>query len=349
MKKFTTILCALLLCCLVSATFVACGGNNVNWIQVNSLAQLQEALSNKSAHIRLTDNIALSSAIEVTHSCTIDLNEHKLTQDATDNSTLARQVLIRVSGKDAKDTVNVTIKNGELAKENSGSAVTPAFSSTYNSNVMLDNVTINSNSQGVVASWGSHLSLKDSKITSKWQAVGTNNDQSGIGNTIDINNCKLISTSDVSVFVSNYTMLNINRSTIKGLTGMHILLGDINVRNSEIIATSTYNPYTTSDIKASGTKENEGSAICVRTNLYYDKSYKSNELKLNFVDNTITAASDVDVSIYNCNNAKGYIPAQDTEGVKVVDENKIAVDYFKNKDLTVKTYQYVDGALTPVQ
>lgn len=348
MKKFTTILCALLLCCLVSATFVACGGNNVNWIKVNSFEQLQDALSNKSAYIRLTDNIALSSTIEVNHACTIDLNKHSLTQDATGNTELAKKALVRIGTVDSDKAFNVTIKNGELAKENSGSAVTPALSSGHKSNVMLDNVTINSNSQGVVASWGSHLSLKNSKITSKWQAVGTNNSQPGKGNTININDCDLVSTNDVSVFVSNYTALNINDSTIKGLTGMHILLGDINVKNSEIIATSGYNPYTTSDIKASGTKENEGSAIVVRANLYYDSSYKSNELKLNFENNTITTVSDVDVSIYNCNNAKGYIPSTETEGVKVVDENKIAVDYFKNKDLTVKTYQYADGVLSLV-
>ncbi len=347
MKKFTTIVCTLLLCCLVSATFVACGGNNVNWINVNSFEQLQDALSNKSANIRLTNNIALSSTINVNHSCTIDLNEHTIALDARNNSELANKAVIRVSNQDMDD-INVTIKNGQLSKTNSGSAVAAAFGSSYKNKVLLDNVTINSDSQGVTAASGSHLILKNSKITSKWQSVGTNNNYTGIGNAIDINGCKLTSTNDVSVFVSNYTMLNIDNSTIKGLTGMHILLGDINVRNSEIIATSSYNPYTTNDIKASGTKENEGSAIVVRANLYYDKSYKSNELKLNFENNNITTTSNVDVSIYNCNNAKGYIPSADTEGVKVVDENKIAVDYFKTKDLTIKTYQYVDGALSLV-
>ncbi len=348
MKKISTILCAILLCCLVSATFVACGGNNVNWIKVNSLQELQEALSNKSAHIRLTDNIALSSTIEVNHSCTIDLNEHSITQDGTGNTDLAKKALIRIFNKENDKKITVSIKNGKILKENSGSAVTPALATSYNSNVMLDKVTINSNSQGVVTAFGSHLSLNNSKITSKWQAVGTNNTQSGIGNTISVNDCDIISTSDVSVFVSNYTKLNITNSKIKGLTGMHILLGEINVKDSEIIATSSYNPYTTSDIKASGTKENEGSAIVVRANLYYDEAYKTNDLKLNFSNNTITTASDVDVSIYNCNNARGFIPASDTEGVKIVDENQIAVEYFGNKDLNVKKYQYADNTLSLV-
>ncbi len=347
MKKFSLVMCAFILCVLSAVTLAGCG-NNPNWISVDSEDTLAEALNNKSSHIRLTEDISLSSVLNIGNSCSIDLNTHTLTLDASNDNTKTRQAVVRVDGKTAEKTVDVTIENGKLVKSSSGNAVATAVQSVYNSKLNLKGVEVVSDSQGVIASYGSTLNLDNCKVESKWQTIGTNNTQPGKGNTISATNSDLVSTSDVSVFVSNYTKLNISKSKIKGLTGMHILLGDINVTDSEIIATSSYNPYTSGNVMASGTKENEGSAIVVRANHYYDSSYKTNDLNLNFTNNTITTTSGVDVTIYDLNNTKGFIPST-AEANLIVNSSEKAENYFADKDLTVKVYRLNNGTLSLVE
>lgn len=347
MKKFSLVMCAFVLCILSAVTLAGCG-NNPNWIEAGNEEALTEALNNKSSHIRLTEDIDLSSTLMIGNSCSIDLNKHTLTFDAKSDTTKTTKAVVRVGNKAAEKTIDVTIENGKMVKSNSGNAVATAVQSVYDSKLTLKNVEVVSDSQGVIASYGSTLNLDKSKVESKWQAIGTNNTEPGKGNTINATESNLVSTSDVSVFVSNYTKLNISKSKIKGLTGMHFLLGDINVTDSEIVATSSYNPYTSGNVKASGTKENEGSAIVVRANHYYDTAYKTNDLTLNFKNNVITTESGVDVSIYDINNEKGYIP-NESEANLIVDTSEKTINYFADKDLTVKVYKLNNGTLSLVE
>lgn len=323
-------------------------GKYVHFTGASTESELTSAIANND-YIRLNSDITIANKLQIEKSCYIDMNGHKLIQNGANNTDISKSAVVRVYAKEAENELQVYIKNGEIVKENCGSVVAPALTCAYNNNTTLENVKITSDSQGVVPAWGAKLNLKDCQITTKWQAIGTNNTNPGENNTINAKNCEIVSTNDVSVFVSNYTMVNIDSSTIKGLTGMHILLGDINVMDSNIIATSTYNPYNSSDIKNSGTKEREGSAIVVRANLYYDNAYNSNAIVLNFTNNTITTESGVDVSIYDCKNARNLIPESGTEGATIIDTNTIAVDYFKARDLVVKEYVLNDGVLTLVE
>ena len=323
-KKLLSILACVAVAVTGGVSLVACGPV---YTEVSSAEELVQLVSDKEAYIRLKDDITLSSTLDVNYKMSLDLNEHKISFAAP-----ANEAAIRVDGRD------VEIKNGTI--DYTSPKVSSAIYLRNNASGVVDNITITSNSDGLLVSYGSQLTIQNSDVTAKWRSIGTNNLRGGENNTITVRNSNLKSTSDVSVFVSNYSKLDVEGSTIEGNYALEIMMGDINVRNSTLKATNpTHNPYTASTVQSSGTKETEGSTIVLRTNLYYDSALNTNDLKLNLTNNTYDSACGVQASIYNCNNKSGYLTGKDN----VVNQYEIATNYFDGmvgEDFVVNTYVY---------
>ena len=165
--------------------------------------------------------------------------------------------------------------------------------------------------------------------------------------------CEFVSTGDTAVFASGYMTLVINNSKITGKTGgVHIMMGDIAITNSEIMAgseelTALKVPTTKEQLEVQGTNAADGAAVMIRADLYYDANLKTNKLVLDFTGTTFASSTGVAISFYKCNDVKGTL-AGVTDKTTVMNQAEYVETILAGLNVTTKTFEYVDGAINEV-
>lgn len=307
---------------------------------------------NETIYLSLNDDIETSSHLGIGRNLVLDLNGNTLSYETTKNN----DSFIFAGIGDANDKPFVaTIRNGKIVyrcenKDTGGNMIQASNKST----LILDNIVGTSSHTGISVFDNTNVKIKDCNIQASDFALASNNGLGGENLKVEVENSNLSSTKDAAIFVPNYMVLSITQNSIilGKSAALHILMGDITVEDSKLLAINT--TFSERKNKDEITKQgaslddrtSEGAAVVVRSNLYYDNIVKTNNIKLNFKNVHIDSATDVDVVIYKCNDASGSLVKADAK--TVINQDDVVVNYFLGLNLNTRIYNYENGTVNLV-
>lgn len=303
---------------------------------------LADEAATDTIYVKLADNVVISSGISAKRAFVLDLNNYNITLNTTEEATLL------TIGNVPSKTFEVTIKNGKLVLNSSSARAKNLITCDYNSRLTLDNVEGESTQNGITIWEYAHVTVLNSKITSKFMAVSTNN-----GGTNDVHftatNSKFYSSEDTALFSGGYMVANISDCELVGKTGgMHIMMGEYNISGTQIASTAeTFTARTAENIAEQGTNYADGAAIAIRADLYYDKGTKTNRIAFNLTNCTIGSANGTRISIYDCKDKKGDL-AKVEDKTTIMNQTEYVLSYFAN-EIGVKTFEYDSSTNTIVE
>lgn len=248
---------------------------------------------------------------------------------------------------------NFELKNGKLASSDAKAIATVGDTVGDASVLTLVNVEATNTAEkgnGINVCEKGSIILDNSKIVVKGLAIGTNNKFGAQGSeTIMIKNNSIVnSTNDAAIFLSFFTKTIIENSTIIGKdSALNVLMGKILVKNSTLKSTGTeLKVVTTKDqIGTNGTMGHGATPIVIRANWYYDDKANTNELTLVLESVNFITATEVNVLVYDGNNAGGMTTGKENLVDQMVEvrkalENVEKVEYYKvNGDAVEKVTQ----------
>jgi glucan-binding YG repeat protein len=196
---------------------------------VKNAEQLTTALES-GGEISLGDDISVNDIGTIKKNTTIDLNQHKL-------SLGAKTCFI--------DGANVTFKNGKVITSNDEAlVVTAAIQVNSNSELNLNDITMDTWGAGVFAVGKANVQIDHSTIDSGTYAVTTNaNSEKNYGVTIQINNSNLSTSYDDSspVLINVPGTLEMNGCTVTGhRQSVIVRCGDATITNCTITNDGSY-------------------------------------------------------------------------------------------------------------
>lgn len=298
-------------------------------------------------YLKLADNIALTDQLKAKRPFVLDLNDKTLSL-----TTSAQKTLLTIGNVEGKE-YKAVVKNGELILDSTftqgkGNLIT----CDYSSRVELIDIVGQSTKYGVTMWEDAQVSATRTKIYSSLMAVSNNNTGITKDSRFIAEDCEFVSTDDTAIFVGGYMKLAINNSKITGKTGgVHIMMGDIAITNSEIKSGSeeltTLKVPNASLLKEQGTNPADGAAVMIRADLYYDANLKTNKLMLDFTGTTFASSTGVAVSLYKCNDAKGTL-AGVTDKSTIMNQAGYVEKILPGLGVNTKTFEYVDGAISEV-
>ena len=245
---------------------------------------------------------------------------------------------------DRESAQTSVIKNGKLVYNCLKTA--NLIQNCKDSTLLIEDVTIeaNENVNTIYTDSNAVTPIKNCVINTARTVLATNNTSgapAGRANIVNIENSTLTSTGDSALFASCYQIYNIVNSTITGhYSAMHIMMGKINIdKDSTLACTMEKASLKTVDRlkdQGSGEEPEDGVAIVVRADLYYDASAKTNNLEINIEEGAKLISKSLDndesefkanIIVYNCNNAKGYL----TDKENVVNQYEKAKEAFATR------------------
>lgn len=286
---------------------------------------------NSTQYIKLAENIEINNIIIVRHAINFDLNGKTLSynyKEAANTYNFVFALNTSSSIKNGNIVLTSTTGEGTLAQIDGATALAV---------VNFENVNISCPDYGITAYGDVELNIKDCNIVAGGLAISNNNTNGPkTKHNITIDNSTIQSTDATALFASCYTTMKItNNSIITGkYSALNIMMGDITIDGaSKLVATSEEGLKLRNDtnIGKSGTDE-EGVAIVIRTNIYYDDVKKTNNLSLSIANDTVISDNNnVGILVYNCNDAKGTLAG-------VADKDTVVDQYAKAKaDLANRT------------
>ena len=304
-------------------------------------------------YLKLADNIALTKGVVADRPFVLDLNGKTLLLETT-----TEQSMFTVGSKNRTRVIEAEIKNGTMKFVGKWSADRRnLITCDYQSRLTIDGVTGQSNKYGITLWADAQVNATNTKIYSYNEAISNNNlgqeDAINKNSMFVADNCEFVSTDDSAIFVGGYMKLAINNSKITGKTGgVHIMMGDIAITNSEIKSGSeeltALKVPNASLLKEQGTNPADGAAVMIRADLYYDKHIKTNKLVLDFAGTTFASSTGVAVSVYQCNNASNYLTGAEVEANTVMNQAEYVKTILPGLGVNTKTFEYVDGAINEV-
>lgn len=299
-------------------------------------------------YLKLSDNITLTDQLKAKRPFVLDLNDKTLSL-----TTSAQKTLLTIGNVEGKE-YKAVVKNGELILDSTftqgkGNLIT----CDYSSRVELIDIVGQSTKYGVTMWEDAQVSATRTKIYSSLMAVSNNNTGITKDSRFIAEDCEFVSTDDTAIFVGGYMKLAINNSKITGKTGgVHIMMGDIAITNSEIKSgseelTALKVPTTKEQLEVQGTNAADGAAVMIRADLYYDANLKTNKLVLDFTGTTFASSTGVAVSLYKCNDVKGTL-AGVTDKSTIMNQAEYVETILPGLGVNTKTFEYVDGAISEV-
>ena len=151
---------------------------------------------------------------------------------------------------------------------------------------------INEYGYGIYCSTGASMEFGGTaEVTSYAPALGGNNTTATADFTVT--GGSLTSTENAAIFFPSEGNLTITGGKITGLTGIHALMGDINISGGTITGTGNSSGIE-EGYPGSGTgPRSNGSALLLVSN-YYTTSLKDNGLRVNITDGIFTSAEDAE-------------------------------------------------------
>ena len=230
---------------------------------VSDLNGLQSAIQNGSMNVKLTADIIITGLTDslILPSGTLDLNGYKITiekigkaqGDFLPNITKSDNLPANANRIVVADGATVTIKDSvgtgkieyiEDAGQTTYKVKSPirvgSNSSASTSNLILDNVNIESTEYGIVVFTNGNLTVNGGSITADVSAISGNGLNSGCD--ITLNGGEYISEGkdSAAIYFPSTARLTIkNNATISGSTGIDIRAGTFDIKDSTITATGS--------------------------------------------------------------------------------------------------------------
>lgn len=254
-------------------------------------------------YVKVTSDINLTSSIKINRNVVLDLGGKSINYAPTTRSSL-------LYGNADNKVYSATVKNGKLNlqadyTEGQGAVV----QLEYNFNLTLNDVELNSNKNGITIWDNAKLTLNNSHVNAVLMALSNNN--TGITKDVKVisNRSTFTSRDDTAIYVAGFMQVDMDGCQVTGKTGaLHIMMGDIKLRNTRLTSTSTtFTQKTAETISAQGTNYDDGAALIIRADLYYDSNVKTNRLSLAINNCELISANGTTASIYNCNDKSGTL------------------------------------------
>lgn len=254
-------------------------------------------------YVKLTSDINLTTPLKINRNVVLDLGGKNVNYAPT-----VRSSLLYVNAED-KD-YSATVKNGKLNfqanyTEGQGAVVQLEF----NCQLTLNDVELNSNKNGITIWDNAKLTLNNSHVNAVLMALSNNN--TGITKDVKViaNRSTFTSRDDTAIFVGGFMQVDMDACQVTGKTGaLHIMMGDFRLRDTRLTSTSTtFTQKTAETISAQGTNHDDGAALIIRADLYYDRNVKTNRLSLDINNCELISANGTTASIYNCNDKSGTL------------------------------------------
>lgn len=300
---------------------------NGNYYKTSNLLTLLRNSSEENP-VKLEKNIKLSALLIrpniKNYNAYLDLNGKTISTKITKNET----ALFRIDN--SYTDVNLTIYNGNITLDK-GDNIKDAYTfivggkGKYNTYLKLKGVEITSKDNGIngIFVYGNNTSLVlDNSIikTKEYSVFGNGRDT--INSNISVLNSTLESES-MTIFNPQTGVLNIQGSTLKGLTPIGIKTGELTLKDSTLNAIKdTFEAPTVNNSGISVT----GDAIFAEVNKNYGVVENKSTLKINILENNKFNLSDkVNASIlriYNPEKIEGTIISGELTG-KVLDEKTL--------------------------
>ena len=271
-------------------------------------------------YIKLANDIAINGVIIISKDVNIDLNEKTIsyTQTVADsvkiNGTRKSYCIFNLTGGSS------VVSNGRITysvetkeKVSQGRVI----SIENDAQLVMQGLTITSELRGVMVFDNSQVTIQNCNITSSQDTISGNNTYGPTESKnliVNIKDSSITSTNLTAVFVPSYMTLNIENSYITGNTSaIYAMMGVIKVDATSTLSSTRETFVARQDAPVSaedksnqltnsgpGDESYDGATIVLRTNYYYDKTAKTNELTLNISDwSKVTAVSGVKAVVYN--------------------------------------------------
>ena len=254
-------------------------------------------------YVKVTNDINLTGKLSINRNVVLDLGGKNINFAPTERLSL-------LYGNAKNKDYSAIVKNGKLNLQSSWNEGQGAVVQLeYNFRLTLNDVELNSNKNGITIWDNAKLTLNNRHVNAALMALSNNN--TGITKDVKViaNRSTFTSRDDTAVFVSGFMQVDMDACQLIGKTGaLHVMMGDIKLKNTSLISTSsTFTPKTGENINDQGTNYDDGAALIIRTNLYYDSNVKTNRLSLDIQGCEFVSANGTKISVYNCNDKSGTL------------------------------------------
>ena len=247
--------------------------NNVNLTTTSENAEKMFGINNQGT-LTYTNGTVKAKNIGITNTNTVKLNNVNVTSTdyyavySAAGTTTINGGTIQGDTSAAIYNSSTLISNGAtINTDNDTDNSVPAIYANDNSATTINRGKVTSKGFGITVWENAELTVKNAEVTAeKYYAIAGNGTKNIKSITID--NSNVTSNGAVAIFMpSAGDLLITNSSSVKGLTGIETLAGNISIANSTIEATGEYNSV--GDKTGDGTIC-DGSAIFVRSQAGYN-------------------------------------------------------------------------------